>query len=271
MPPTTTTPRKFRTHPGDNPVNTKSPLFDKLCGEWVSLNTDPNTTNATRRLGQKQPALAEHNTPGDIVDAIDAADHLEAEIMISALLESFQDGDQIAGRILLQQFLPFVASITRAPRLGSDTQWIEDRRHIAIAELWHLAATIDIDHYRGRIVCTFTWRLRHRAASTAADGRQIPWGDSSDFDIITETTNEEEPLLSEQYRLAPVLAWAHSQNIITQPEVEMLTIIYIEGNRTDHVAAQMGLKPATVSQRCHRAVKRIQAHVDQIPEPAAIA
>ncbi len=194
--------------------------------------------------------------------------------MLVALLTLFQDGHQLAGRILLQQFLPLVASISRGPKRGTEAQWTEDRRHIAIAELWNVAATVDIDRYRGRVLSDIYWRLRRHFLKATDSTREIPCGDAGDIldhDTSARHHGDEEPLISDSYRLAPILSWAQTSGLITQAEAGLLTTIYIDGNRISKTAAQMGLKPATVSQRCHRAVQRIRDHIDQIPTPAAIA
>lgn len=268
-----TAPSQFRTHQGPVPAAITSPLFRKLVSEWIDLNADPNTASTIRRFGKQQPILANYNSPGQIVDAIDSSDWDTIDALLGALLRLFQDGHQLAGRILLQQFLPLVSAITRPPQSRNEARWIEDRRHIAIAELWNLAGTMDIDHYAGHLLGDIRWLLRRRFAATAhVDTREVPFGDAADVvDPTTPAAESTAPLRSDHYRLDAVLSWAHNNGIITQAEVELLTTIYIAGNRCDHIAAQMGLKPAAVSQRCHRAVKRIQAHAEQIPAPAAIA
>lgn len=276
MSPTTAPSRtRFRTHQGPVPAGISSPLFRKLVSEWINLNADPTIAAATRRLGQQQPALAAYNTPGEIVDAIDAGDIATADAMLVALLTLFQDGHQLAGRILLQQFLPLVASISYGTKRGTEAQWTEDRRHIAIAELWNVAATVDIDRYRGRVLVDIHWRLRrHFLKATNDSTREIPCGDAGDIldhDTSAHYHDDDEPLISDSYRLAPILAWAQASGLITQADADLLTTIYIDGNRINKTAAQMGLKPTNVSQRCHRAVKRIRDHIDQIPTPAAIA
>jgi|LSQX01.1.fsa_nt_gb hypothetical protein len=283
MTPDTTTKRsKFRTHQGPTPP-IASPLFRKLVGEWISLNTDPTATAEIHRMGQKQPILANLNTPGEIVDAIDAADQDTTDAMLAALLLLFQNGHHLAGRLVLHQFLPLIASLTYTRQQGSRTEWAEDRRHIAIAEFWTVATEVnpESDH----VVCDIYWRLRRACNKAFINTPEIPAGDASDILKLRgnadlnlplarpshQADEDDIPLRSDSYRLAPILNWARNAGLITQAEADLLTTIYIDGNRVKNTAAEMGLNPNNVSQRCRRAVKRIRDHAEQIPTPAAIA
>ena len=272
MTPATTTKRNhFRIHQGPTPTGIASALFAKLVAEWTQINDDPATTKAIQRFGKQHPDIAGYHTPGEIVDAIDAADKEATEDMLAALLRLFQDGHQLAGRILLQQFLPLVASITQAPRAGADTHWIEDRRHIAIAEFWHLAGTIDIDYYCGHLIGGLAWMLRRRFTKLAnEDERQIPIENITDI-IDTTTDCDDEPTRSDHYRLYDILTWAYGAGIISQADCEILTTVYIDGKRMVQLAEEMDVKVTAIRQRCHRATQRIRNHIDQIPAPAAIA
>lgn len=272
MSPATTATRTqhFRIHHGPTPTTITSPLFRKLITEWIQINADPSTIATIQRLGKQQTSLANYNTPGEIVDAIDTSDKETIEEMLTALLILFQAGHQIAGRILLQQFLPLIATVTRPPRQGAETHWIEDRRHIAVAEFWNLTATINVTNHTDHIIGTLAWTLRRRFTTiTNDDSRHIAVEHVED--ILDTDYPEDTPPKSDYYKLDDILTWAQTNEIITQAEKDLLTAIYIDGNRTTQIASTMGIKSATIRQRCHRAVQRIRDNASNIPAPAAIA
>lgn len=263
---------QFRTHDGTTPGELTSPLFRKLISEWVDLNTAETTSATMRQLGKRQPILAAYKTPGEIVDAIDTANHSTREDMLAALLRLFQDGHQLAGRILLHQFLPLISAITKTRSEGTETHWIEDRRHIAVAEFWHLTSTLDIDYYAGHLLGDISWMLRRRFTKlTNEDARQIPHGDIGDIIDANTATTETEPLKSDHYNLRAILDWAQNTAIITEADSKLLTTIYIDGNRFTQTAQTMGVKPTTLSQRAHRAIQKIRDNVEEIPEPTTAA
>jgi hypothetical protein len=103
--------------------------------------------------------------PGQIVDAIDAAGHDRTNELLLALIRLFQNGHQLAGRVVLQALLPKLAkTATHAGGMctsSSDT-WAEDRRHITIAEFWDVMADYPVHRRTSSVASNLSLDTLHR-------------------------------------------------------------------------------------------------------------
>src|SRR5690606_29733033 len=104
--------RLFRQH--DAAPAVASTIYLQLTQDWSHLHSLPSTSATVRRWGRCEPALAGLERPGDVVDEIDRSDTERANELLLALLRLFQSNQQLAGRTLLQAFMPKLAKIANS-------------------------------------------------------------------------------------------------------------------------------------------------------------
>lgn len=255
----------FRAHHARPPLVT-STVFSNLIDEWITLNSETQTQTTIARWAASEPALAGLARPCDIVDAIDQANPAGKDPLLLALIRLTQDGHQLAGRILLQQWLPNIGKLTKTPpRRATDsteTRWAEDRRHIAIAEFWDI-----ITHYNTvrttKIATALHMTLVHKLFSQRPAPITIAVGDGQD---VWDTAPAPATITSDQPQsAAAVLAQAVQQEIIRPEDAKILTMVYLIDqpgrDRTVLAATHYGITSQAVRIRCHRAITKLRASV----------
>ncbi len=265
--------RIFRQHDAA-PQGVASPLYRQLTQEWADLHAMPSTRNTVRRWSRQETALAGFTRPGDIVDAIDAGGHERKNEILIALLRLFQDGQQLAGRTVLQALLPKLVK-TSAHAIGctsSTDTWAEDRRHITLAEFWDVMATYPVDRRTSSVALNLALDTLHRISGVRRPTAAIPVDphDLSDNGQLSEqhtwVTHTTTPSpgtieMTADADLLQVIVWGMREAVITQEEAQLLTTSYLPDDRIGFgfaaAAQQLGLTQAAVRQRCSRAARKL--------------
>jgi len=273
--------RMFRRH-DMAPHDVVSPLYRQLTQEWADLHTTPSTTRTVRRWGRTEKALAGFTTPGEIVDAIDAAAHDRTNELLLCLIRLFQGGHQLAGRVVLQAMLPkLVKTASHAGSMctaSSDT-WAEDRRHITLAEFWDVMAQYPVDRRTSSVASNLALDTLHRVCGVRRPPGEVPV-DPHDFRELDQADASDrthrawlaglsvsaEPLpcneLTTDASLLQVIAWGMTSSVITRDEAQLLAASYLpeqtSGFGFADASAQLGLTQAAVRQRCSRAARKLR-------------
>jgi len=269
----------FRQH-HQVPVRVESALFRQLIGEWVSLNALASSAAAILKWGRLEPALAGYHSPGDLVDAVDAANPAGKDEILGALIRLFQAGHQLAGRVVLQSMLIKLGRITLRTRgTSSDNAWAEDRRHVAVAEFWDILASYPLQRRPQKIAANLgldtlhrlTGETRGQGPDRPLDPTELPEEESGRL-MTTTFANPEEVGLSVDADLVQVVTWAVRRGVITAADAELLVQVYLPTPGTSGTAAaatRLGLSDVAVRQRCSRARKLLIVAVrDEFQTPA---
>lgn len=248
------TTRPFRQH-HDAPLNV-SAIYRPLLAEWVTLQRLPSTTIQLRRWARTQPILTGYTTPGDLIDAIDAAPQDVAEQHLIALVRIYQAGNQLAGRIVLQAMLPAINRIVA-------NRSIDDQQSV-LAEFWIVLSTIAVTDTTTRIAANLklsTLRAITRPTRPEPEVLQadpLIWRASDIAEDPTEAATD----------LVDVIAWAHNTNAITNDEAAILAFAYT-GPHTDYtrpLAIHLGIAPEAAKKRITRAreklINAVRQHLD---------
>jgi DNA-directed RNA polymerase specialized sigma24 family protein len=268
--------RMFRQHL-TAPAGVVSPLYRQLTQEWADLHATASVTATVQRWGRSEETLVGFSLPGQIVDAIDAAGHDRTNELLLALIRLFQNGHQLAGRVVLQALLPKLAK-TAAHAGGmctssSDT-WAEDRRHITIAEFWDVMADYPVHRRTSSVASNLSLDTLHRITGArkppvdlpvdphdfrdeeARDGARRAWLAglrTTDSDPVEEITQDSD--------LLEVIAWGLRNATISRDEAQLLVASYLPERTTGFgfatVAEHLGLTQAAVRQRCSRASRKL--------------
>lgn len=255
----------FRQH-DDPPAYVASAIYRQLLHEWVDLNALTSSTAAVRQWGRLELALAGHTRPGDIVDAIDAAGASQTDAMLLALTRLFQNGHQLAGRVILQTMLPKLIRITlRTSPTSTDNAWTEDRHHITIAEFWDVLAGYPLERRTSKVASNLALDTLHRVSGARRPEEAIPV-DPAQMPTETpwapagEITHAQGSNLTDDADLLQVVTWAVTRDVITADEGSLLIAAYLPEPGTTGfaaAAAHLGISQAAVRQRCSRASRRL--------------
>lgn len=224
------------------PHASPSQAIAALRHEWLTLADTPLPWSLTGTASV---------TAGDLVDAITSSPHHDA--LLHQLLTLHRDGEQLAGRIVLQAMLGRANRLTRtAAGRGQDA---DD----AVAGLWTAIATYPLH------------RTAHVAANLAMDALKAMSPAEGETPLSPEVLEGQihddqgagrltprSPSASEE--AVTVLLWALDHQVLTQDEVQLLAHTYLgEGYRDTTAHAE--LSGAAARQRRSRAVRKLAAAV----------
>lgn len=248
--------KPFRRHDAA-PTTSTDTLFGALALEWVDLNASRQPAATVQRWASQYPELGGATRPADIVDAVDAAGGTHQDAILLRLLQLAHDGEQLAGRILLQQMLPKLARLSNpeqvnVPRTASELRDWEDRRSILVATFWEVLATYPIQRRPSKVAANL-------ALDTLGKYRRSPEMQNQDFPLSApgeyfpmDTPTEPHPIELDQ-----VLTWAVTNDVLAPTAAHMLTAIYEHGESTADYAARTGNTYAAIRKQCSRARRRL--------------
>lgn len=236
------------------------PEITGLLREWVDLNATTATTAAIARWNE--PAFPPGTRPGDIVDAIDDADTSTANELTLSLLRIFQAGNSLAGRILLQEFLPNLWRMKSAAG-GHDHA---DRLQAVIAEFWTILSAYPLartDRCVGARIVLDTLNAVTRSRDRL--NRQLDEIPVEDDVLATlanhhPTANHVQTELTDLVDLDTLVAWARRNEIIdSTDQTLLLTALGAEKRVMDIEAActATGLSNAAARRRLSRTRTRL--------------
>lgn len=276
---TPTTPTTFRSHDQYPPsTNHRTvPLFGTLLEEWVRLNSSRVAASTVQRWAADHPVLAGANRPADIVDAVDAAPTERQDAILLALLRLTQAGEQLAGRILVQQMLPRLASLRwtiKTPiATSADYRHCQDRVHIIVATFWEIVATYPVERRPTRVAANLALdTLGHvcRIADRSPD--LLPHEPIDEGELLNRHAPQHPQLAAEQAEEMPaILRWATDTGVLTTQAAHLLNDIYAQGEAPLDYSRRTGISHASVKQQCLRAKRRLRAALDHKGRPSAPA
>lgn len=259
-------------------VHVPSPIYRQLVREWVALNAHTSCATTVRRWGRLEPALAGHSRPCDIVDAIDHAAFTQKDQLLAALTRLFHDGQQLAGRVVLQTMMPKLVRITlRTTPTSTDNAWLEDRHHITLAEFWDVLSTYPLHRRPNKIASNLAMDTLHRVSGARRRDPVIPLDPieladslphpssglpSSELGPVWELKARAEPLsdLRVDASLIEVVTWGITRQVLTVDEGAMLVAAYPPRRQRTGIpdaAQRWGITKEAVRQRCCRAKRRL--------------
>ena len=254
-------------------------LPSRLNREWALLCDRPDGRRAVRDwaapsrgragLGRLVGVDGLHATvqllQGDQVSASDR------DVVLVGLLERAQDGDRLAGRVVLQTMLPaavrLALSITSRPDVLGDR---DEAFALVLAALWQVIATYPVASRRQRLpanVYLDTLALVRRGHTSSTHRTALVFPEQSYADVRTAAepcrldVGEDDPAGPVDAQLCTVLAWAVRSGVLRLDEARLLARVYgLAGGPADagpSVAAECGLSWPALRQRCHRLARRV--------------
>jgi hypothetical protein len=252
--------------------------------EWVRLNRDTSISLVLSRWAQRHPVLIGMGRPADIVDAIDAATPAGKDDLLRALVELFQTGEQLAGRITLQAMLPKLSHYAfRTGIIAGIEARPDDRFQVVICEFWEVLSRFPLGRRPARVAANLAMETLHRLTrmsqpaelpvdpstmSVMAEPDLARWGRSGYPTGGTSETPDPDG------DLEALLGWAVRRGAISADDARLLATVYADrsGDGRGEIApgvsagyrvrsATTGQSQAALRQRARRAKQRLTAAV----------
>lgn len=254
------TPTTFRSHDHTPPMTSPQTLIGGLLVEWVQLNASRPAALTVTRWAHHHPTLAGAHRPGDIVDTIDKASPDDQDMALLALVTLAQNGEQLAGRIVLQQMLPKLSQLARDHQATladgvSDPDGPDERYQILTATFWQVVMTYPIDRRPRKVAANLALDTLLHSTKAAATYRR------EHLTLQTELADNHRPTQrpdAHDDALPPTLTTAITNGTLDEPTARMLHDIYGRGESPTAYAHRTGLKPNTLRKRCMRARQRLR-------------
>lgn len=222
----------------------------RLNDEWDRLCTDGRSA-AVARWAAAHPALSGCRELSDVEAAVTAG---AADAVLLALLRLAHDGDELAGRTVLQLMLGKAIRIAGG-HAGRDSR--ECLEHAAVAALWTVIATYPTDRRPTKVAANIAMdtlgavsrELAHRRSETPTEP-----------DALASVLGSDSSAPATDVDLTELLAWAVDAGAISAADAGLLIDIYAPAPGLDGGAAaaeRAGISWAAARQRASRAVRKI--------------
>lgn len=265
-----------------NRLNRLAPHWDpsnlpsRLHLEWGRLCTDPENV-MTAGSWVQAPAfvgLGQMNSLDQIVCLIQArtADPAQRDAMLLVLLRRCQEGDRLAGRVVLQVMLPKVVNlamgIVRRPDISGDR---DEAFSLAVAAMWQAIVTYPLRRrptsVPANLALTGLALVQRGHTGSSHRKRTFPEHPCGDVGLLAEPAHRDPdpdeltgPVDAE---LCMLLAWGVRNRTVSRPEALLLARVYGLADQSGHaidglaIAEELGLSWVALRQRCHRIARRL--------------
>lgn len=235
----------------------------QLLLEWRQIAHSPTTAAVLNGWAQASPALAGHSDLAALVDHVDQADDTETDEILGALVRLDQQGQDLAGRVVLQLMLPALTKLSHKCTLDVVTP--EDR--------WQL------------LLLTFLATVRHTTAQRRFAGRLVletlramtrPLRDSQDLwvrgdrekpgTVIEDLERHDDQGhdftgqdIDETSGLDELLVWAVQESVLNIGEAQLMASSYLQDRKLE-----VGLSEADRRRRSRvrrKLIDAVRAHV----------
>jgi hypothetical protein len=192
------------------------------------------------------------------------------DAILLGLLERAQDGDGLAGRVVLQAMLPAVVRLARQVTGRPDVSGDQDEAFaLVLAALWQTIATYPVARRPAKVPANLyldTLAIVRRGHTSGSHRTRVflerPFADiQTAGDPGQLDADLDDPAGPVDAQLFTVLAWAVRSAVLLLDEAQLLIRVYgLDGGPADAgpaVAAEIGLSWPALRQRCHRLARRV--------------
>jgi hypothetical protein len=215
-------------------------LFEQLEREWAALGVD---RRAARRLPEVIAITGGHDLEG-VRRWVVAASAAESDRVLVALVARAVEGDQLAGRVMLQLLLPGTRRLARKWwALGTEAE----REAAAVAAVYDRIRCYPLARRPQKVAANVLLDAGALLRRQVHDSRGIVG-----LDVVGEpasSTAVEHPSLE----LADLLSEAVAEGVIDKADAALIAASRIGGRRLAELARERGAALRTVQKHRHRA------------------
>lgn len=212
-------------------------LLNRLNQEWAVQRDE----RVPRRWGEQEPTLS----AGRLEDVL-ASVRQAPDAVLGALIRLLQEGDELAGRVVLQALL---GGLVRS--CGGRAEAVEDR----IGQAWLVIRSYPIERRPTRIAANVI--LDSLKACRREQVRA--WAEFSvaaaELDQAVSVGDDDQPTSARQ-----VVDAAARLGLINPTTASVLTTVYADALPGREAAERHQTSPAAIRQRCSVAVRRLARH-----------
>jgi DNA-directed RNA polymerase specialized sigma24 family protein len=237
-------------------------IVDALNRDWRDLvHRDRGTVSC---WAQQHAELSGCSSLDDVL----LVGQLNPDATLSALLTEVSNGDQLAGRTVLQSMLGRLLRMAqRDSRAGVDDY---------VAAFWCVMQTYPLHARPERIAANLSmdaFKMLHKERRWLGQGSVTTWPPDAFLDETLHRTAARTQLNHaeadrEKVTASGVLAAGHRLRLIDEPTRRLLHSVYIDGLTGSEAARRHRTTPGSVRARSSKAVKRLAAHGSQLVEAA---
>ena len=239
-------------------------IVDRLDAEWATID---HHHTPVRWAGI--PGLSGCATLGDVHDRLLVIDRDQrqpalADAALHGLLTAhIDDGDQLAGRVVLQRMLGRVVTLSQRayrPKQAGIRGTFAHVMELAVAALWDAIATFPV-HRRDRKIGA---NLAMETLSRLTKALRVFDAEQTDTTSLDDVGDVEAPetVTDAGLELLRVLAWGIDAGVISRDDASLLTRVYCPAPGQvggAAVASELGVSWAAARKRCSRAIGRLAA------------
>ncbi len=253
-------------------------LPSRLNREWAGLCDSADNDQAVKDWaapGHRRPGLTQLIGVGGLHATVRLLQGTSVTVsgrdaVLVGLLERAQDGDRLAGRVVLQTMLPAAVRVAQGITGRPDVLGDQDEAFaLVLASLWQVIATYPVASRRKKVPANLyldTLAIVRRG-HTSGTHRALVFPEQSFADIRVAADPGQldpgcdDPAGPADAQLCTVLAWAVRSSVLRLDEAQLLARAYgLHGgpaNAGPALAAECGLSWLTLRQRCHRLARRV--------------
>lgn len=240
---------------------TASGIVDALNHEWRRMERDHAWV--VTGWAHRHVVLASCES----LDQVLQAAHDDSDGVLHALLGESGQGDQIAGRVVLQSMVGrMVRMAHRDVKAGVDDY---------VAALWCEISTYPLTRRPVRIAANLaldTLKAVQREHRWVVRGQVTTWPPGEWLDELFDSARGDTRLAGDQVGCDPdapaVIAAAHQLELIDDTARRILTSVYVDGLSGAEAAVRHATSPGSIRVRCSRAVGRLSHHAAALAEAA---
>ncbi|MGD7789261.1 RNA polymerase sigma factor [Propionibacteriaceae bacterium Y1700] len=238
-----------------HPHPARDPFVHTLNTEWIDLVQVSGDTVA--RWAETHPVFGVCRTLDDVLEAIRS----DADGCLYALLVEVRQGDQLAGRVVVQTMLPKMISQARRDADAAVADYV--------AQLWVRVRTYPLENRPTSIAANLALdTLKAIKAERAL--REQPWDDDQPCglgDLATSAAAREHldhnawigGLTAQR-----VICAAAELGLIDEQTHEVLRTVYADGLSGQEAADRLGTTVDLVRWRCSKAVRRLAQNAEAL-------
>ena len=232
---------------------TQPTIIDHLDREWDELVRRGIADEALARWRRRKPAL-DFATVGDLVAALADRDRdPESHNDILAALLELAPGDQLAARLVLHRFAPYLKRFVADHDPFDAEEWVA----LLVASAYEAICSYRAEDGPSHATANLTREIRRSALAALAGRRRADRELTEDPGVLAAepSASHHDPFMSVDLR--DFLAWAVRRRLVDQRTVDLVVQTRVGGVSVAALAAAGRECAATLRQRRWRAERRL--------------
>lgn len=227
-------------------------IFNHLDREWEHLLRGRRLDKALARWRDVDETLGEFRRVGDLLALLEDQDgdpERQSEVLL-ALLRLARE-EELAGRLILQRFVPPLKSIAGWKQPLRQTEWAT----MVVSAAYEVIATYPVDRRPRRVAANIVWDVRKRMYAALTEHRrwqdELTLGEPSEDALIA-------PDIAEQYEAADLLRWAAARCQVPRDIARLIVLTRGAGFQVEEIAAHRAVPSTRLRQRRWRCEQRMR-------------